>query len=62
MNKVNAAGYGGRKANAVVGAIHVVVHCFGDGDNGKVLSVQPVTIAQGVITPNGNEHVNLELL
>ena len=41
MDKVDAAGDGRGKTDAVVRARHIVVHGFGDGDHRESLPVKP---------------------
>jgi len=50
----------GRKAYTVIGPKNVIIHCFGDGDNGKSCLVQLDGIALCVIAADRNHDVELE--
>jgi hypothetical protein len=46
---------GGGKADAVFGALNVVVHCLGNGDNGHACSGKGGREAKGVVAADGDE-------
>ena len=62
VNELDAPGDGGAESYAVVGAVHVVVHRFGDAHDGKAFAVQTVAVAEGVVAADGDEHVDLQVL
>src|SRR5699024_8596887 len=51
-------GHRGREADAVVGAVDVVVHRLGDGDRRHPLLVHPQPVGQGVVATDRDEHVD----
>src|SRR5690606_16869214 len=57
-----AAGDRGREADAVVGAVDVVVHRLRDGDGGHPLLVHPQTVGEGVVATDRDEHVDPRVL
>jgi hypothetical protein len=54
VKKVDAAGYSGGKADAIVGAKDIIVHRLRNGDDWEALLVESFAIAKRVVTANGN--------
>ena len=42
---VDGPGYTGAETDAVISTWHIIVHCFGNGNNFESLLVQPYTVA-----------------
>ncbi len=59
MDELHAPGHGGREADAVVGAVHVVVHGLGDGDDRDPFVVHSQPVGQGVVAADRDEDVDV---
>ena len=62
VDELLGSGHGSREADAVLGALDVVVHGLGDGDDGKSLAPEPGGVAERVVATDGHEAVDLEPL
>src|SRR5579859_5292222 len=60
MNELDAAGYGGRETETIVGPEDVVVHRLGNSDNGDVLDTEPRGVGERVVTADRHQHVDSE--
>jgi hypothetical protein len=54
MGQAYGTSNAGRKANAVVRSRNIVVHSLGDGDNFNSQPMKMDSIAESIITANGN--------
>src|SRR5215469_9429804 len=48
------------EADAVFSSLNVVVHCFGNGDNGKALPIENGGEAQSVVSADGDEAIDIQ--
>jgi hypothetical protein len=62
MNEVDRSRDGRREADAVVGAVDVVVHCLGDRDDRIALVVQPQRERQRVVAADRQHRLDSETL
>ena len=62
VDKLNATGNGGAKTDAIIGAVDIIVHRLGNGDDGKALAMETLAVAQGIVTADGNQRVNAQVL
>src|SRR5438105_15884760 len=56
LRELDRARNAGAEADAVIGAVYVVVHRFRNSDDVTTLVVQPFAVAQGVVTADQTEH------
>ncbi|MDP6181040.1 MAG: hypothetical protein QGG48_14235 [Desulfatiglandales bacterium] len=61
MDKSDAPGNGRGEANAIVSSKNVIVHGFGYGNNREFFLLQSVCKAEGIVTPYGNDGINLQV-
>src|SRR5678815_4209495 len=62
MCELDGASDARAEANAVIGAVHVVVHCFRTRDNMQSFVVKTLAITEGIITANWNQNVHAYVL
>src|ERR1700687_4539414 len=62
MGELDRARYAGTEADAVVGAVDVVVHRLRDADDVHPFVVQAFAVAERVVASDGNENVDSDVL
>src|SRR5262249_26173957 len=62
MKKIDAASHCRREADAIVGAVDVIIHSLRNSNDRETFLVQPLSVAQSVVSTNGNQGINLEIL
>ena len=62
IGQLDGARNTGAEANAVIGAGHIIVHRFGDGDDLEAFLVKPHTVAQRIITANGDQVIDPQVI
>src|SRR5512143_629992 len=61
MNELHASSDRSAESYAVVGAEYIVVHCLRDGDDLDAFAMQPLTIAEGVITADRHKDLDSQI-
>ena len=59
-NQIDRAGDGSAETDTVIGSEHIIVHGFGDRNDGKALTMDAGAITQGVVSANGDEHIDTQ--
>src|SRR5205807_9128661 len=62
VRQLDRARHAGTEADAVVGAVDVVVHRLGYGDDVHTYVVQTLAVAEHVVTPERDQHVHTDVL
>jgi hypothetical protein len=62
MDEFNTASHRRGEADAVVGAVHVVIHGLRDANHWHTFLVQPDSITQRVIAADRQQDINTQLL
>ena len=62
VDEIDAPGHRRGEADAVVGAVDVVVHCLGNRHHRKPFAVEPFGVAEGVVAADGYEGVDPHVL
>ena len=61
MDELDAAAHGGREADAVVGAVDVIVHGLGDRHHRHAFFMEPRRIGQRVVAADRHQRVDTEM-
>ena len=62
MDKINTSGHSGGKTNAIVGAVDIVVHGFGNSHRREAFFMETLPVTEGVISANGNQYIDAQVL
>ncbi len=61
MDKINTSGHSSGKTNAIVGAMDIVIHGFGNGHRREAFFMETLPVTEGIISANGNQYVDAKV-
>src|SRR4029079_297376 len=62
MRELDSSSATGAEADAVIGAVHVVVHCFRTRDDVQSLIVKTLAVTERVVSSDRNQNIDTDVL
>ncbi len=61
MDEIDTPGHGSRKTDAVICPVDIVIHGFRDSHYGEAFFMNPLSIAERIVTANGNQEIDTQV-